>query len=191
MSAARVVGEFGYRDASVQRITAAAHVARQRVRRQVERDGATLRKKFRDRAARPAPEIDVRSADVEHGGRHTSHLFERARDVARQAVPLVLIERRVDRLEERGRHAWAPTLHRASSSITPNRSAVPRQRFGAPKHELADLVGCEAPAVALALDELSGANQRSTIDSPGIPRRGALPPSQALTVAPTSANSPS
>src|SRR5829696_1618367 len=30
-----------------------------------------------------------------------------------------------------------------------------------------------------------------TIGCPGIPRRGALPPSQALTVAPTSANSPS
>jgi len=66
--------------------------------------------------------------------------------------------------------------------------------------EIGTYTGYSALAVALALDQLRGPNRSRcprlrahcwTIGVPGIPRDGALPPSQALTVAPTSANSPS
>ena len=55
-------------------------------------------------------------------------------------------------------------------------------------------------AVALLLNQLRGAESArcarrrvhcSTMGVPGMPREGAFPPSQAFTVAPTSANSPS
>jgi hypothetical protein len=58
--------------------------------------------------------------------------------------------------------------------------------------ELAQLVVREFAAVSLALDELRRVDRHGvTIGCPGIPRRGALPPSHAFTVAPTSPNSPS
>src|SRR5581483_556411 len=56
--------------------------------------------------------------------------------------------------------------------------------------ELDDLLARELLAVALALDQLRRADRQSTIGRPGVPRAGAVPPSQALIVAPTSANSP-
>ena len=65
--------------------------------------------------------------------------------------------------------------------------------------ELAQLVARELLPVALALDQLGRENASlggraahdSTIGWPGMRRPGAFPPSQAFTVAPTSANSPS
>ena len=58
--------------------------------------------------------------------------------------------------------------------------------------ELAHLVVAELAAVPLPLDQLGGMNRQGvTIGCPGTPRRGALPPNHALTVAPTSPNSPS
>src|SRR6185312_9010491 len=62
---------------------------------------------------------------------------------------------------------------------------------GISEHELVELLGRELATVALALDQLDRSDHGSTIACPGVPRRGAFPPSQALTVAPTSANSPS
>ena len=62
--------------------------------------------------------------------------------------------------------------------------------------ELRDLVGGELLAVALALDQLGRPDHRSTSGHASSDRlareaaRGAWPPSQAFTVAPTSANSP-
>jgi hypothetical protein len=49
--------------------------------------------------------------------------------------------------------------------------------------------GLERPADGLDLRQLRH-GYGLTIDCPGMPREGALPPSQAFTVAPTSANSP-
>ncbi len=66
--------------------------------------------------------------------------------------------------------------------------------------EPGDLRVRQLSAVALLLNQLRGtqssrcARRRvhcSTIGVPGMPRDGAFPPSQAFTVAPTSANSPS
>src|SRR5207247_904946 len=58
--------------------------------------------------------------------------------------------------------------------------------------ELAQVLGAQLAAVALALDQLRRVDRHGvTIGWPGIPRRGGLPPSHALTVAPTSPNSPS
>src|SRR5436309_2814881 len=51
--------------------------------------------------------------------------------------------------------------------------------------------GRELAPDALDLGELGHGYAGATIGCPGMPREGALPPSQALTVAPTSANSPS
>src|SRR4029453_15437995 len=56
--------------------------------------------------------------------------------------------------------------------------------------ERGDLLVGELPAVALALDQLCRPDQGSTIGWPWIPRLGAFPPSQAVTLQPTSANSP-
>ncbi len=58
--------------------------------------------------------------------------------------------------------------------------------------QVAELVCAELASVPLALDQLRRVDRHGvTIGCPGIPRRGGLPPSQALTVAPTSPNSPS
>src|SRR5262249_26097982 len=53
------------------------------------------------------------------------------------------------------------------------------------EHEPAHLVGAQLTAVALAPDQLRWTDRHGvTIGCPGMPRRGGLPPSQALTVAP-------
>ena len=56
--------------------------------------------------------------------------------------------------------------------------------------QLRDLLGRELLPVPLPLDQLRGVDHGWRIGVPGIPRPGALPPSQAFTVAPTSPNSP-
>src|SRR5436190_10054267 len=58
------------------------------------------------------------------------------------------------------------------------------------EHELRDLPARELLPVPLALDQLRR-EDHSTIGRPGVPFAARSPPSQALTVAPTSANSPS
>ena len=57
--------------------------------------------------------------------------------------------------------------------------------------QLRDLVGGKLLPVPLPLDQLGGMDHGCRIGVPGIPRPGALPPSHAFTVAPTSPNSPS
>ena len=68
------------------------------------------------------------------------------------------------------------------------------------EHEARELGVRQLAAIALLLDQLGRAKSArcarlrahwSTMGVPGIPRDGAFPPSQAFTVAPTSANSPS
>ena len=56
----------------------------------------------------------------------------------------------------------------------------------------AEPVGVEANGRVEVVDEITGDRTHgSRIASPGMPRPGFLPPSQALTVAPTSENTPS
>ena len=57
--------------------------------------------------------------------------------------------------------------------------------------QLRDLLGRKLLPVPLPLDQLGRVDHGSRIGVPGIPRPGALPPSHAFTVAPTSPNSPS
>ena len=57
--------------------------------------------------------------------------------------------------------------------------------------QLGELVGRQLLPVPLPLDQLGGMDHGCRIGVPGMPRPGALPPSQAFTVAPTSPNSPS
>ena len=57
--------------------------------------------------------------------------------------------------------------------------------------QLGDLLGGKLLPVPLPLDQLGGMDHGCRIGVPGIPRPGALPPSHAFTVAPTSPNSPS
>src|SRR5438034_7154273 len=61
-----------------------------------------------------------------------------------------------------------------------------------PEHQPVELPGAQLTTVALALDQLDRAyGQGSTMGWPGMSLRGRFPPSHALTLAPTSANSPS
>src|SRR5256885_7649647 len=60
-----------------------------------------------------------------------------------------------------------------------------------PEHQRVELLGGQLAAVALALHQLDRSyGQGSTIGWPAMSLRGRFPPSHALTVAPTSANSP-
>ena len=177
-----------------------AHLRDELVRRQLDA-------KARDRLQLVERSAGVAEAAAAHlGERHAARRHDRAdrdRRLVAHAAGRVLVdhlaaERRVqvDRVARRdhrvgqvvgllGRQAAEEDRHRERGELV-----VGHLVARVAEHQLVPLLRRQRAAVALPFDQLGRADHGWRIGSPGNPRPGRLPPSQAFTVAPTSANCP-